>query len=175
MKKSTLQSVTLQRRRGLKAFHGSTSAFLSVLSLLLGPIGCGGSVDPPEEVSVDEIRNGTMVSGGVHPYVQRVLALTSATRANLCTGTLIGPHQVLTAAHCFYNNGTIVEGVGFGEDVLIPNYNGSPTSNIRIPNSFAISRPADGENQLICGGDSGGPMFLRGTRELVGVYEGADV
>jgi hypothetical protein len=69
----------------------------SLLLLLLGHVAgaCGGQ--PPAQQVAAAITDGNLDNG--HPAVGLLQAGTSG-KVLLCTGTLIGPRTVITAAHC---------------------------------------------------------------------------
>ncbi|MDC0717224.1 S1 family peptidase [Nannocystis bainbridge] len=90
-------------------FAGSTAALVSVLCGL--PLGAGAPRPVPivggEEVPVDEWTS-----------VVAILSQDTITTASLCTGTLVAPRVVLTAAHCLTHEPKLEEmAVVFGDSI----------------------------------------------------------
>jgi len=87
-----------------------SSLFACAISLLLA--GCAGAVDPGNgevedddpsiEVNRQEILGGT-VGGGVG-------AIELAGASGSCSGSLVGEHMLVTAAHCFSDLGNALLG-----------------------------------------------------------------
>lgn len=50
-----------------------------------------------------KLRNGTIATTRQFPFVVPLIDLSNSYRAPFCTGSVIGPRLVLTAAHCVLN------------------------------------------------------------------------
>lgn len=115
-------SVPSPARDGLLA-RGRSSVALS--AIVCAAVGCGGPVDPdasgaPDEgdtrAATQEITNGTQVTNGTNVMARTIVRITSTNFAPDdssswglgCTGTIIGPDHVVTAAHCGPNQTTTV-------------------------------------------------------------------
>src|SRR2546427_272186 len=82
------------------------TAVLAVVFVTTAFLGCGGSPDQTGALSkVDRSPQITFgqPDGSAHPYTASVVFRTGATApwTSGCTGTLIAPRVVATAAHCY--------------------------------------------------------------------------
>jgi len=66
------------------------------LSVVVCSLIVGGCVEAPDEIGVAEAP----ILGGTGGYVGQFPTVVAIANRGLCTGTLIGPDLVLTAAHC---------------------------------------------------------------------------
>jgi V8-like Glu-specific endopeptidase len=98
------------------------------LALTLTGLGCGASeVTDPAVVGTTEgaIVGGTLAQGD--PAVVALAIRYGSSYESVCTGTLVGPRTVLTAAHCIYAYGTnATYYVTFGT------YSASPTRAVQV-------------------------------------------
>lgn len=72
-------------------------ARLSLLAILIAGM-IGLSVVPAQAIT-----GGSTVSASQYPYTAEVIVKTGTFSTSYCTGTLIGPRWVITAAHCVVN------------------------------------------------------------------------
>ncbi|EFX82746.1 hypothetical protein DAPPUDRAFT_316524 [Daphnia pulex] len=128
----------------------------------------------------NKIVNGVPAASGEFPYMS-VLFLNGY----LCGGTLIGPSQVLTAAHCLYgvdrafstysNSPAVIAGWGTTSS-------GGSISNVLLKASVVVQDNTVCTSQYgttfigadmicasapgtdACQGDSGGPLFVNGVQ-----------
>lgn len=108
--------------------------------------GSGGSVDAcaiagDSNPKIGRIINGTVCAVGDSPVVE--LELSTSGGGSGCTGTVVAPRIVITAAHCAVDANDITVNTGFGSFaasswVYHPNYNGS--SQPYESNDIAIVR-----------------------------------
>jgi trypsin len=70
---------------------------LAALGLAVTPLAAAASPPSPSVIG------GTPVTQGSFPYAAYIYAATSGTAFQACTGTVIAPTVILTAAHCVYN------------------------------------------------------------------------
>lgn len=79
--------------------HGPTLA----LGLLLGAVGTAGAAELPGIQGADDRRpviSGGPSAAGHYPWPWRAIGRINRETGGFCTGTLIAPDLVLTAAHC---------------------------------------------------------------------------
>ncbi len=83
------------------------AASLVALSVFAG--GCGGAIEPEEvEVDVPDTDTTPQIIGtqrSAAAYSEAVMVKVNNTANDYCTGTVIAPYVVLTAAHCIVFNG----------------------------------------------------------------------
>ncbi len=94
--------------------------FLAVILTPLILISCGGGSDSSEQnqVANPRIVNGSEVDETEVPQVVRVLS-TYANGITGCSGSAIGQHAVLTAAHCVYGALSVAVQVGDAASAII--------------------------------------------------------
>ncbi|MFO0736653.1 MAG: trypsin-like serine protease [Labilithrix sp.] len=106
----------------------TAAAKLSLLGLVAIMAGCAaeqGSEDPAEDTNATESE---IVGGSLTSSYAAVGALTTSTGFPFCTGTVIAPRVVVTAAHCLAEPGTSASGIRFA---LGPDAN-NPSSVLRV-------------------------------------------
>ncbi|HTE50908.1 MAG TPA: trypsin-like serine protease [Kofleriaceae bacterium] len=72
---------------------------LPVLALL-SVTACVGEPDPEGDLGTNELVNGTLATAASNPYAVFLTSTNTQLTHAYCTGTLIAPDVVLTAAHC---------------------------------------------------------------------------
>lgn len=106
----------------------STAAKLSLIGLIALLAGCAaeqGAEDPEEDTSSTESE---IVGGSLTSSYAAVGALTTSSGFPFCTGTVVAPRVVVTAAHCLAEPGTSASGIRFA---LGPDAN-NPSSVLRV-------------------------------------------
>lgn len=103
----------------------------SILLLVLGLCGCGPSGDPSVEeleAAADyQAHRSSIIGGAVSTGDPAVVAISVGARNQYCTGTLIAPMTVLTAAHCINAYGT-----SYPYYVLFGTYSWQPTRSVQV-------------------------------------------
>lgn len=101
----------------------------AVLGSACGQVDLSSNESRSAEQTSQAIIGGTIVPAGRDPAVVSMALGYGGRYQSLCTGTLIGPKTVITAAHCIYANGTnSAYYAAFGTTVS------SPTSTVRVVN-----------------------------------------
>jgi secreted trypsin-like serine protease len=120
---------------------------LSMCSLMACGLEPFDDASEPTDTSDQEIIGGTTDTGD--PCVVGVFAhAPGATSGSICTGTIIGPHTVLTAAHC-------VSPVTIGAGQVIDLLPGTTLALPGIPTSSRTFNPAWNVNNLTACHDEG--------------------
>lgn len=95
---STVEGIIMNRRIGM-GFCGVT------LALVVGA-GCSGETAEEGEIGVvqQQIIAGNDADKGEYPWIANIqIRLGDGAWVQNCTGSLIAPNWILTAAHCFYS------------------------------------------------------------------------
>jgi len=107
----------------MRAHLDFTGAALAVA--LAAVIGC---VDDPDDLGVESAV--APIIGGVNDYDSPAIVMSSTGGGN-CTGTLIGPHTILTAGHC------VVDSVNAGSNVGVARFGPGGSGGFTDQRSFS--------------------------------------
>jgi len=99
------------------------------LGLALGLLGAACASDPPAATT----HRRAIIGGTSDPTHPAVVALTRASTGGLCSGVVVAPRLVLTAAHCVADATAADVTVVLGEDVAIPDATATAAELIVYP------------------------------------------
>lgn len=109
-----------------------------IITLLLIMAGCGSPVAPLCQAPDVAPPSQYIVNGS--PSTDRRSTVYVATADGYCSGTIIGPHTVLTAAHCTNPTDIMVEGVAWfdvNQHVTHPDYS-FPKHDLQVVRSLQL-------------------------------------